>query len=153
MTTEHPVVQVARDIAYHAHVGQVDKQGRDYWTFHLAPVAELLRPYGPAAEAAGWLHDVVEDTAVTFEALNDAGMPVVVVNAVAAVTRMPGMPYMDMIRDVVALDRLATLVKLADNWVNLTGLDDLAKTDPETAARLRARYERAREYLTEALIS
>ena len=49
-------------LALQAHEGQVDKQGRDYYLAHLRPIAESLRPYGPLAEMAGALHDIVEDT-------------------------------------------------------------------------------------------
>jgi hypothetical protein len=49
-------------LALHAHQGQVDKQGRDYYLAHLRPIAEALRPHGPHAEMAGALHDIVEDT-------------------------------------------------------------------------------------------
>jgi hypothetical protein len=43
------------------------------------------------------------------------------------------------------------LVKLADNWHNLTGLVQLGDTDPATAARLLRKYERARERLMAAI--
>ena len=66
-------VEVAERLARAAHVGQVDKRGRGYAEHHLAPVAALLRPFGPQAEAAGWLHDVLEDTDVNCETLTGAG--------------------------------------------------------------------------------
>ena len=43
-----------------------------------------------------------------------------------------------------AADPLGRLVKLADNALNLESNDALAQTDPETATRLREKYERAR---------
>jgi hypothetical protein len=38
-------------LALHAHEGQVDAQGRDHYLAHLRPIAEALRPYGPASPA------------------------------------------------------------------------------------------------------
>jgi hypothetical protein len=69
------------------------------------------------------------------------------------VTRQPGEPYPDMI-DRACVSPLGRLVKLADNWVNLTGLDGLARTDPgrEHVDRLRAKYTVARQRLLAALL-
>ncbi len=140
----------ARDLAATAHAGQVDKQDRDYHAYHLAPVAALLRPYGDIPEAAGWLHDILEDTPTTLDALAAAGFPIVVRDAVDAVTRRDGETY-DALIARAAAHPVGRLVKLADNWVNLTGLDDLARIDPDTAVRLERKYGRAREALTASL--
>lgn len=145
-----PIAALARDIAARAHAGQVDKQGRDYHAHHLTPVALLLRPYGDQAEAAGWLHDALEDTAETIGSLSAAGIPPTVLDAVYAVTRQDGETYGALIRRAAA-HPLGRVVKLADNWVNLTGLDALAATDPETAERLRRKYEGARDRLAGTL--
>ncbi len=144
------VTAQAFTIAHNAHRGQRDKQGRDYLLWHLAPIASTLRPFGEHAEAAGWLHDVLEDTAVTTADLVRAGVPDVVIDAVLAVTRRGSETYDDLIARSCA-HPIGLLVKLADNWANLTGLADLARTDPDTAARLREKYTRARETLLAAL--
>lgn len=49
-----------------AHAGQTDKAGRPY-AEHLRAVAEGVRRRGGDAEqiAAAWLHDAVEDDALT----------------------------------------------------------------------------------------
>lgn len=137
-------------LAQDAHRGQVDKVGRDYLLGHLTPVAQALRPYGDHAEAAGWLHDVLEDTPVTVADLVHRGFPDAVIDAVLACTRRDGETYPALIARAAA-HPLGRLVKLADNWVNLTGLGTLARTDPATAARLRVKYEQARDVLTHAL--
>ena len=49
----HDLVATAEALARQAHAGQRDKQDRDYAEHHLAPVAALLRPFGPQTEAAG----------------------------------------------------------------------------------------------------
>jgi len=133
-----------------AHAGQVDKQGRDYLEFHLQPIAESLRPYGSHAYVAGLLHDVVEDTAVTYAQLADLGFPSVVVEAVRAVTRQDGELYPELINRAAA-HPLGRLVKLADNWHNLSSLDAL--TDEDDRTRLRLRYQSAREVLERSLLA
>src|SRR5690242_5370121 len=99
-------------LALDAHAGQVDKQGRDYFREHLLPIAELLRPYGSHAWVAGLLHDVVEDTSVTFQQLGELGFPPVVIEAIRAVTRRDDETYQQLIERAAA-HPLGRLVKLA----------------------------------------
>jgi len=142
-------VDQAREFAKIAHVGQVDKLDRDYFDWHLLPVAQKLKQYGPDAEMAGLLHDILEDTSVTAEQLRDLGVPksvVKAVKAVEAVTKRDGEPYADLIKRSAA-DKLGRRVKLADNELNLESNDALAALAPEKAARLKAKYEAAREVL------
>lgn len=136
----------ARAMVGTAHAGQVDKLGRDYITAHLEPIAESLAAHGEDAEMAGLLHDILEDTSVTSEELLSAGVPPHVVRAVESVSKRPGEPYEDLIERAAA-DPLGRLVKLADNARNLESNDALSQTDPETASRLREKYERARARL------
>jgi (p)ppGpp synthase/HD superfamily hydrolase len=132
-----------------AHAGQVDKQGRDYVEHHLRPIAESLRPFGRPAYLAGLLHDIVEDTAVDPEQLLGLGFPVPVVEAVRSVSRRAGESYPELI-DRAAADPLGRLVKLADNWHNLSSVD--AVPDADDRARLRSRYQSAREVLERSLL-
>ena len=62
-----------------SHEGQVRKSGADFITHPLA-VALILATYGLDDEtiAAALLHDVVEDTAVTLEEVEEEFGPVVV---------------------------------------------------------------------------
>lgn len=146
-------------LALRAHEGQVDKQGRDYYLAHLLPVAEALRPYGPEAEMAGVLHDVVEDTTdhpdlarrYDLDRLRALGVPGIVVEAIDAVTRRPGEPYISGLIHRSAAHPLGRLVKLADNKHNLAANEELARMDPEGARRIReGRYRPARRILLAA---
>ena len=56
------MLEQSREIALEAHATQRDKLGRDYFDAHLRPIAEAAAVFGPEAAAAGWLHDVIEDT-------------------------------------------------------------------------------------------
>ena len=146
-------------LALHAHEGQVDAQGRDHYLAHLRPIAEALRPYGPDAEMAGALHDIVEDTRdhpdparrYDLARLRALGVPEVVVEAVDAVTRRPGEPYTAGLIRRSAAHPLGRLVKLADNAHDLAANADLAVVDPNKARTLReGRYRPARRILLAA---
>ncbi len=143
-------IEIARAIATVAHSGQVDKTGAPYIE-HPARVAGFVE-VDPSSKgaiatyvAAAWLHDVVEDTAVTLDDLNAAGIQGSVITAVQLLTKVPGEPnadYYERIRD----NHMARTVKLADIRDNLDPRR-LAKLDDETIARLVRKYAKALEAL------
>jgi (p)ppGpp synthase/HD superfamily hydrolase len=137
-------------LAQAAHAGQVDKAGHDYYSAHLVPIAESLAPFGVEAEMAGVLHDIIEDTDYVADDLLLIGVPVIVVEAVVAVSRVPGEPYKALIRRA-AEHSLGRLVKLADNAHNLASNAEFAKIDPQQAHSMRDnRYLPARQVLLAA---
>ncbi|KQY51553.1 hypothetical protein [Nocardioides sp. Root140] len=142
----------APEFAREKHKGQEDKLKRDYFDAHLTPIAEAAAVFGPDAEAAGWLHDVIEDTRkasvpVTPESLLESGFAPLVVTAVESVSKQAGEPYNDLITRSCA-DPLGRLVKLVDNAWNITCNPSLARNEPDEAARLlRDKYFPARERL------
>ena len=139
-----------RGMAREAHAPQQDKLGRDYYDAHLRPIAEGAAVFGPDGEAAGWLHDILEDTPVTEEDLRAHGIPDHVIEAVASVTKgLDDEPYDQLIARACA-HRLGRLVKLVDNAWNITCNPALAVTDPEKARALMSKYAPARERLLAA---
>lgn len=107
-------VAKAQEIARRMHHGQVDKSNVDYIQ-HPERVAASLSQYGPEFEAAGWLHDVLEDTPMTAQDLLDDGIPAAVVDAVLLVTRNDGETYRDFIERTVSSGNIIALrLKLAD---------------------------------------
>jgi len=58
------MISVARKFALKAHGAQM--YGSAPYSVHLDAVAEILKPYGEQAVVIGYLHDVVEDTAVSL---------------------------------------------------------------------------------------
>lgn len=128
-------------LATDAHAGQIDKAGRPY-SEHPRRVAALVAGMtdDPDAVAVAWLHDVVEDTAVTLDDLRAEGWSERVVAAVDALTRRPGEGDAYYLR--VAADPLAALVKRADIADN-TDPQRVALLTPSDAARLRRKYEHA----------
>jgi (p)ppGpp synthase/HD superfamily hydrolase len=146
-------VETAEAVARAAHFGQKDKLGRDYFDFHVRPVAERVAQAGArgsSIHAAALLHDVLEDCPDYSDGtLRVAGISEETIEIVVALTRGPDETYDDYIERVSA-NRKARVVKLADNLVNSENLPLLAEVDPATADRLRRRYERARETLLDA---
>jgi hypothetical protein len=140
---EEDAMTTAERLARHAHGGQVDKVGEHYVDGHLTRVAGLVE--GDDAKAVGWLHDVLEDTAMTAADLREAGVPARVIEAVALLTRPPkDAPdrgsYADYIGALRAADNpLALAVKRADLRDHL---------NPNCPPRLRPRYELALEVLS-----
>ena len=77
----------ARTFALDAHGDQ--RYGDHPYADHLAAVAELLVPFGEDAVRIGYLHDVVEDTAITLDELRTEFGDVVAC-CVALLTDEPG---------------------------------------------------------------
>jgi (p)ppGpp synthase/HD superfamily hydrolase len=136
--------RLARD----AHEGQVDKIGVAYIE-HVDAVAAGLAPFGADLERAGLLHDIIEDTDWTAEALLDAGVPERVVDIVKSVTNEPGVFYEDKIKRIVAR-RDATLVKISDNAHN-SRPDRAAQLPEPKRQRLAEKYSKARDVLWAAV--
>ncbi|MBQ3106003.1 MAG: HD domain-containing protein, partial [Eggerthellaceae bacterium] len=131
-------------IAYDAHQRQVDKTG-DPYIFHPFHLAEQMQD--EASTCAALLHDVVEDTDVTFADL-EAEFPPEVVDALRLLTHEDGVPYLDYVR-AIAANPIARAVKLADiahnsDQTRFAGCDDVSD---ETLERLRSKYAAALEVL------
>ena len=91
------LLAAAIELAAIAHKGQVDKLGEMYLA-HPLRVMLRLREQGHRVEvqAAGALHDTLEDTPTTLEDLTTLSPDVAAL--VNAVTRQPGEPYEVFIR-------------------------------------------------------
>lgn len=102
-------------IAAEAHAGQTDKAGGAYI---LHPLRVMLRVSTVDERIAAVLHDVVEDTTVTLEALAEEGFSAPVLAAIDALTKRPGESRIDAAARAAA-DPIARVVKLADNAENM----------------------------------
>lgn len=99
----------AMRIAYEAHNGQYDVNGVPY-IFHPYHVAEQMTDEITACTAL--LHDVVEDTGITFEQLEQE-FPEEVIEALRLLTHEKGTDYYEYI-EKIGTNPVATAVKLAD---------------------------------------
>jgi (p)ppGpp synthase/HD superfamily hydrolase len=125
-------------IAAEAHAGQRDKAGNPYI---LHPLRVMLAVTAPEERIVAALHDVVEDTPWTLDALRAEGFSNEVVAAVDAMTRRDGEEYFGFVRRAVA-HPIARPVKIADLRDNM----DMARS-AAPAARDHARIDRYREAL------
>ncbi|MEU6671738.1 HD domain-containing protein [Streptomyces sp. NPDC046727] len=133
-------------VARAAHEGQQDKAGRPY-AEHLAAVAEGVRTRGgdPEQIAAAWLHDSVEDAALTREWLATAALTPRTKAVVDALTKRPGEEPEAYARRILATPG-ALLVKQADLAHNADPRR-LAVLDEPTRKRLTEKYTRMRALL------
>lgn len=138
-------IELARQIAHDAHAGQTDKAGRPYIE-HVGRVAAAQQ--SDIRQIIGWLHDVVEDTDVTLDAIrDDFGDDVAV--AVDALTHRRDVARDDYIAGIASAGADAVHVKLADLRDN-SAPARLALLDPTTRARLEATYRHDIGVLTAA---
>ncbi|MBI1367644.1 MAG: HD domain-containing protein [Planctomycetes bacterium] len=107
-------VSDAIGIAVKAHAGAVDKAGSPYI---LHPLRVMLAQQDDNARIAGVLHDVVEDTDVSFDDLAAAGIPPAVLDALRLLTH-DGTPYEQYIERLKS-NPIARAVKLADLQDNM----------------------------------
>jgi guanosine-3',5'-bis(diphosphate) 3'-pyrophosphohydrolase len=131
----------AIEIAAKAHAGQLDKAGEPYI---LHPIRVMLAVRSPYERLAAILHDVVEDTGISFEDLADENFPPEVIEAVRALTKEPGESRIDAARRAVR-NPIARVVKLADvaDNMNMARIPEPTERDME---RLRE-YKAVREIL------
>ena len=134
----------AIEIAARAHAGQVDKAGQPYI---LHPLRLMLAVTTEHQRMAAVLHDVVEDTEVSFELLRAEGFPEIVLEAVRALTKYPGEKRIDAAARAAA-HPVARVVKLADVSDNMD-LSRIAAPTEKDYARLRE-YEQVRALLLAA---
>jgi GTP diphosphokinase / guanosine-3',5'-bis(diphosphate) 3'-diphosphatase len=128
-------------IAAEAHSGQLDKAGQPYI---LHPLKVMLRMHANDERIAAVLHDVVEDTAVGFSELRNAGFSEAILDAVDALTKREGESRMDAaIR--AKRNPISRAVKLSDNAENLD-ISRIANPSEKDYARL-AEYRAVREFL------
>ena len=104
-------LQRAIEIATEAHKGQYDKAGNDY-IGHPLRVMEMGKTENE--KIVGVLHDVVEDTDWTFEALAAEGFSEEVIAALRCVTKLSENENYDDFIERVKKNPLAVAVKIND---------------------------------------
>jgi len=101
----------AMRIAYYAHKEQMDKSGLPY-IFHPFHLAEQMTD--EISTCVALLHDVVEDSSVTFDDLANQGL-LAVIEPLKLLTHDKSVPYMDYIKKIKESgNQWAVDVKLAD---------------------------------------
>ena len=137
-------------IAADAHEGQLDKSGQPYLT-HPLRVMAAVQSLGEDAAIVAVLHDVVEDSAVTFDDLRAEGFDEALLESLRCLTHSKTEPYADYVVRCKA-DPLARLVKIADLTDNARLDRMLLRAESiERDFRRIHRYVLAYKFLTEVL--
>ena len=133
-------------LAVKTHLDQTDKAGEPYI---LHPLRVMFRLSSENERIVGILHDVVEDSEVSFNDLGKIGFSDIVVNALKAVTKLPAEKgsdegYQAFVKRTGA-NPIARQVKIADLTDNLdvTRLEAIGEKD----SRRISKYLRALRYL------
>ncbi len=144
-TDSDGLLAAAFDLAFQLHDGQFRASGEPYIVHPLA-VADLLRDIGasPSVIAAGFLHDVVEDTDLTPDQLEDF-FGSEVRGLVEGVTKLGGIHFTNRTEAqaenlrkmflAMASDIRVVLVKLADRLHNMRTLGSLTSEKQQRIAR------------------
>lgn len=130
----------AMKLAYEAHKNQVDRAGVPY-IFHPIHLAEQMD--GEIECVVALLHDVVEDTSVTFEEL-EKEFPMNVIELLKLLTHDKETDYMEYIKKIKENEK-AKKIKIADILHNAdeTRLDKITEKDIQR----REKYKKALEFL------
>ncbi len=133
-------VEAARNLAVKQHEGQVDKAGQPYVS-HPERVAGRLKT--DEEKVVGWLHDTVEDTGLSLEAVETQFGPDTA-RALDAISRRPDEAWDDYLIRVKA-DPVARNVKISDliDNSNLSRIPRVTLRDVER----QAKYNRALAFL------
>lgn len=131
-------------IAYEAHHGQYDVNGVPY-IFHPYHVAEQMTD--EVTTCVALLHDVVEDTPVTIEELEQV-FPEEVTEALRLLTHEKGTDYLEYI-ERICTNPVARAVKLADIEHNsdMSRITDSGKVSSERLAHWKCKYTAAKRIL------
>lgn len=137
-----PTLADAIALAVRVHQDQVDRAGQPYI---LHPLRVMLRLTGELEQMVGILHDVVEDSDLTFDDLRQMGYREEVITALDGVTRRDGETYEEFVARSQAhpVSRRVKLADLEDNMDLRRIAGEISHKDVE---RLR-RYQRAWQQL------
>lgn len=133
----------ALEICFEAHKDQRDKSGMPY-VFHPFHLAEQMKD--EATTVVALLHDVVEDSDLTFADLEKEGFDKDIIDALKLLTHNDGSKYMEYVKRIKE-NKIAKAVKLADLRHN----SDTTRLDviDESAIKRRDKYLKAIKFLEE----
>ena len=136
-------LEKAIQIAVEAHAGTKDKGGKAYI---LHPISVMMRVETEEEKIVAILHDVVEDTDWTFDALRKEGFSEKIIEALKTVTKRTDEEDYDEFVQRSLKNEIGRKVKIADLRDNLdvTRVGELTDKDIERVNK----YKRALKTLT-----
>lgn len=140
-----PITKKAMKFAFEKHNGQTDKSGLPY-IFHPFHLAEMMDD--ELTTTVALLHDVVEDTDVSFGDLKEMGFNDEILEILKYLTHDKSIPYMNYIKNLSS-NKNAIKVKIADLKHN----SDLSRLDVVTDEDLKRveKYKASIDYLISKL--
>ena len=138
------MLERAIEIAVEAHKGQVDKGGQPYI---LHPLRVMMSVDLELEKIVAVLHDVVEDSNWTFEALLAEGFSVEVIEGLKSVTKeSPDEDYDSFIQRAIR-NPIGRKVKIADIRDNLdvTRIPELGEKDLRRISKYKKALKRLHE--------
>lgn len=138
-------INKAIKIAYEAHKNQTDFFGVPY-IFHPWEVASQLD--NEEAVIVGLLHDVIEDTNITYDDLRKEGFSEEIIEGIKGVTKIEGEDYMDFVKRAKQ-NKISRQVKIADlkHNMNLTRLEYVTEKDLQR----NEKYKKALAFLEDTI--
>lgn len=135
----------AIEIANRAHAGQADKNGAPYI---LHPLRVMLSMKNEFEMVCAILHDVVEDSGITFDDLRKEGFTEDTITVLDSLTRRGGEKYEDYVGRILE-NKTACRIKLADlrDNMDLTRIESLAEADVERVKKYVKAFKRISEVL------
>ena len=115
------ILKIAEQIAREAHKGQKRWDGKPYITHPEAVAKKFKDRIG--VQVVAWLHDVLEDSDLTFKDLLDKGIPRYLAKTVDLLTRKRDQNYKEYLLGIKECE-IATKVKIADIMHNLINLNN-----------------------------
>lgn len=110
-------------VEYHRY--QKDRVGKPY-TEHIFAVTSQVQ--GEYSKMTGVLHDIVEDTPMTFEKLRSLGCPETVIKAVELLTHKNPQPtYEEYMEDIKKIAESGNQIAIDVKWADLTHNSDLSR--------------------------
>lgn len=121
------LLDLAIKVAAEAHAGQVDKGGKPYINHSQAVAASLINT---EYKIVAYLHDVCEDTSITFDDFSDMGFTYRIVNSIRLLTKSDKLTYEEYLRRL-RMDSCARAVKMADlkHNMDITRIPDPGEKD------------------------
>ena len=144
LTEEEYFLELARQLAKEYHKGQVDKAGVDYFSGHITSVVNGVDTV--EEKIVAYLHDILEDTELSYLDLMVLEFSDKVINAVMFLTKDKKEKYEDYLVKVKS-NELSRAVKLSDltNNMDLSRLKEITEVDKKRLEK----YKKAYKYLKE----
>ncbi len=138
-----PILEEAIALAVKAHQGQLDKVGRPYI---LHPLRVMFRVERDVDQIVAILHDVVEDSDITFDDLRGMGYSEEIIEALDGVTRRDDETYEVFVERSLAhpVSRRVKRADLEDNMDVRRMPSALTERDVARLQRYRKAWERLR---------